>query len=32
MSWYKNHSPRKIHAGVRTRKIGNINVRLRDPG
>ena len=22
MSWYKNHSPRKIQAGIRTRKIG----------
>jgi hypothetical protein len=32
MSWYKNHSPRKIHAGIRTRKIGKIHVRIRDPG
>jgi hypothetical protein len=27
MSWYKNHSPRKIQAGIRTRKIGKIHVR-----
>ena len=32
MSWYKNHSPRKIQAGIRTRKIGKIHVRIRDPG
>ena len=32
MSWYKNHSPRKIQAGIRTRKIGKIHVRIRDLG
>jgi hypothetical protein len=32
MSWYKNHSPKKIQAGIRTRKIGKIHVRIRDPG
>src|SRR5580693_4890474 len=32
MSWYKNHSPRKIQARIRTRKIGKIHVRIRDPG
>src|SRR5580700_5466778 len=24
MSWYKNHGPRKIQAGIRTRKIGKM--------
>ena len=32
MSWYKNHAPRKIQAGIRTRKTGKIHVRIRDPG
>jgi len=32
MSWYKNHSPRKIQAGIRTRKIGKMYVRIREPG
>ena len=32
MSWYKNHSPRKTQAGIRTRKIGKIRVRIREPG
>ena len=32
MSWYKNHSPRKIQAGILTRKIGKIHVRIRDTG
>ena len=32
MSWYKNHTPRKIQAGIRTRKTGKIHVRTRDPG
>ena len=32
MSWCKNHSPGKIHAGIRTKKIGKIHVRIRDPG
>ena len=32
MSWYKNHSPRQIYAGIRTRKTGKIHVRTRDPG
>ena len=32
MSWYKNHTPRKIQAGIRTRKTGKIHVRIRDPG
>jgi hypothetical protein len=27
MSWYKNHAPRKIQAGIRTRKTGKIHVR-----
>jgi hypothetical protein len=31
-SWYKNHSPRKIQAGIRTRKTGKIHVRTREPG
>ncbi len=32
MSLYKDHSPRKIQAGIRTRKIGKTHVRIRDPG
>ena len=32
ISWYKNHSPRKTQAGIRTRKIGKIHVRTREPG
>jgi len=28
MSWYKNHSPRKIP----TRKAGKMYVRIREPG
>ena len=32
MSWYKNHSPRKIQAGIRTRKTGKMYVRIREPG
>jgi hypothetical protein len=32
MSWYKIHSPRRFQAGIRTRKIGKIHVRIRDPG
>ena len=31
-SCYKNHSPRKIQAGILTRKTGKIHVRIRDPG
>jgi hypothetical protein len=27
----QNHSPRKIQAGILTRKIGKIHVRIRDP-
>jgi hypothetical protein len=32
MSWYRNHSPRKIQAGIWTRKTGKIHVRTREPG
>ena len=32
ISWYKNQSPRKIQAGMLTRKMGKIQVRTRDPG
>ena len=32
MSWYKNHSPSQIQAGIWTRKMGKIQVRIRDPG
>jgi hypothetical protein len=32
MSWYKNHAPRKIQAGIRTMKIGKIHVRTHEPG
>ena len=32
ISWYKNHTPRKTQAGIRTRKIGKIHVRIREPG
>jgi hypothetical protein len=31
-SWYKNHSPSQIQAGILTRKMGKIQVRIRDPG
>ena len=32
ISWYKNHTPRKTQAGIRSRKIGKIHVRIREPG
>ena len=32
ISWYKDHGPRMIQAGIRTRKIGKMCVRIREPG
>jgi hypothetical protein len=32
ISWYKNQSPRKIQAGMLTRKTGKIQVRTREAG
>ena len=29
-SWFKNHSPRKIQAGIRTRKIGKMYMSIRE--
>ena len=28
---HKNHTARKIQAGIRSREIGNIHVRIREP-
>ena len=32
ISWYRNHSPSQIQAGILTMKIGKIHVVTREPG
>jgi hypothetical protein len=32
ISWYRNHAPRKIRAGIRTRKIGKNPGEHPEPG
>ena len=32
ISWYRNHSPSQIQAGILMMKIGKIHVVTREPG